>query len=56
MLELAGDVTGHRVLDAGCGSGPLFAQLRDRGAVVTGIDASAAMVAQARRRLGDDAT
>lgn len=54
MLALAGDVTGRRILDAGCGSGPLAAVLRDRGAVVTGIDASAGMLALARRRLGDD--
>ncbi|GAA2197855.1 class I SAM-dependent methyltransferase [Streptomyces bangladeshensis] len=55
MLALAGDVTGRRILDAGCGSGPLSAALRDRGAVVTGVDASAGMLALARRRLGDDA-
>ena len=36
MLALAGDVAGRRILDAGCGSGPLFAALRDRGAIVTG--------------------
>jgi SAM-dependent methyltransferase len=54
MLELAGDVVGRRILDAGCGSGPLSAALRDRGAVVTGVDASARMLALARRRLGDD--
>ena len=55
MLALAGDVAGRRILDAGCGSGPLSAALRDRGADVTGIDASARMLALARRRLGDDA-
>ncbi|MGW4476445.1 class I SAM-dependent methyltransferase [Nonomuraea sp. NPDC004354] len=55
MLELAGDVTGRRILDAGCGSGPLFAELRDRGAIVTGVDASAGMLEQARQRLGADA-
>jgi SAM-dependent methyltransferase len=55
MLALAGEVAGRRILDAGCGSGPLFAALRDRGAVVTGIDRSAGMLEQARRRLGDDA-
>ncbi|MFF3127392.1 class I SAM-dependent methyltransferase [Streptomyces sp. NPDC057908] len=54
MLALAGDVTGRRILDAGCGSGPLAAVLRERGAVVTGIDSSAGMLALARRRLGDD--
>ena len=55
MTALAGDVAGRRILDAGCGSGPLSAALRERGAVVTGIDSSAGMVALARRRLGDDA-
>jgi SAM-dependent methyltransferase len=54
MLALAGDVAGRRILDAGCGAGPLAAALRDRGAIVTGIDASAGMLALARRRLGDD--
>ncbi|WP_086681754.1 class I SAM-dependent methyltransferase [Amycolatopsis pretoriensis] len=54
-LALAGDVAGRRILDAGCGSGPLFAALRERGAVVTGFDQSAAMVEHARRRLGADA-
>src|SRR3954469_9531133 len=54
-LALAGDVAGRRILDAGCGSGPLFAALRDKGAVVTGFDQSAGMVAHARRRLGEDA-
>lgn len=53
MVALAGDVSGHRVLDAGCGSGPLSALLRGRGAVVTGLDAG--MLAIAKRRLGDDA-
>ncbi|MFI7703423.1 class I SAM-dependent methyltransferase [Nonomuraea sp. NPDC049480] len=55
MLELAGDVTGRRILDAGCGSGPLFSALRDRGAIVTGVDASAGILEMARRRLGADA-
>jgi SAM-dependent methyltransferase len=55
MLRLAGDVAGHRILDAGCGSGPLSAALRDRGATVTGFDVSAAMVELARTRLGEDA-
>ncbi|MFJ6781845.1 methyltransferase domain-containing protein [Streptomyces yangpuensis] len=56
MLDLAGDVTGRRILDAGCGAGALTAALRDRGADVTGLDVSAAMLALARRRLGDGAT
>jgi SAM-dependent methyltransferase len=52
ILDLAGDVAGRRILDAGCGSGPLFAALRDRGAIVTGIDSSAKMLELARQRLG----
>jgi len=55
MLALAGDVAGRRILDAGCGAGPLFAALRDRGAIVSGFDKSAGMIELARRRLGDDA-
>ncbi|MGO9658137.1 MAG: class I SAM-dependent methyltransferase [Acidimicrobiales bacterium] len=56
VLSLAGNVKGRRVLDAGCGSGPLFAALRDRGALVTGVDRSAHMLELARRRLGTDAS
>jgi SAM-dependent methyltransferase len=52
ILDLAGDVAGRRILDAGCGSGPLFAALRDRGAIVTGIDSSTKMLQLARQRLG----
>ncbi|MEV4847456.1 methyltransferase domain-containing protein [Micromonospora matsumotoense] len=48
MLRLAGDVAGRRILDTGCGSGPLSAALRARGAVVTGFDVSAGMVDLAR--------
>ena len=52
IVDLAGDVAGRRILDAGCGSGPIAAALRDRGAVVTGIDSSATMLRLARQRLG----
>jgi SAM-dependent methyltransferase len=55
ILDLAGDVAGRRILDAGCGSGPLFAALCDRGAIVTGIDSSTGMLELARRRLGASA-
>jgi SAM-dependent methyltransferase len=55
MLALAGEVAGRRILDAGCGAGPLSAALRDRGAIVSGFDASAGMLELARRRLGDGA-
>ncbi|WP_369963122.1 class I SAM-dependent methyltransferase [Leifsonia sp. EB34] len=52
LVELAGDVTGRRILDVGCGSGPILADLRDRDATVTGVDSSAGMLEQARARLG----
>lgn len=55
MLELAGDVNDHRVLDAGCGSGLLASALRAKGARVTGFDASPAMVDLARNTLGEGA-
>ena len=54
ILALAGQVSGRRILDAGCGAGPLSAALRARGAEVTGIDSSAQMLALARRRLGQE--
>lgn len=55
IVNLAGDVAGRRILDAGCGSGPIAAALRDRGATVTGFDSSVGMLKLARRRLGTDA-
>jgi SAM-dependent methyltransferase len=55
ILDLAGDVADRRILDVGCSSGPLSAALRDRGAVVTGLDSSARMLELARLRLGPGA-
>lgn len=42
---------GHAVLEVGCGTGQLTAQLAAAGAAVTAIDLGASMVAAARRRL-----
>jgi len=50
ILELIGDVSGCRVLDVGCGDGELALELARRGAIVTGIDASAAMIEAAKGR------
>lgn len=55
ILDLAGDVAGRRILDVGCGAGPLLASLRERGAIVTGVDPSAKMLELAGRRLGEGA-
>ncbi|GIH15126.1 class I SAM-dependent methyltransferase [Rugosimonospora africana] len=51
--DVPGDVAGRRVLDVGCGSGPVLAPLHERGAVVTGVDNSVGMLELAKRRLGD---
>jgi 2-polyprenyl-3-methyl-5-hydroxy-6-metoxy-1,4-benzoquinol methylase len=48
LLDLAGDVTGLAVLDAGCGAGYLSRILAARGAQVTGIDIAARLVAHAQ--------
>jgi SAM-dependent methyltransferase len=47
LLGLCGDVTGEQVLDLACGHGRITRQLARRGAIVTGIDLSAAMIAKA---------
>ena len=54
MLKLAGDVTGLRVLDVGCGAGNYAAELLDRGAAaVVGLEGSETLLSAARARLGD---
>ena len=50
MLDLLPPLPGTRVLDAGCGPGWYAAELASRGALVTAIDASAAMIGHARER------
>jgi SAM-dependent methyltransferase len=55
MLALAGDVTGQRLLDVGCGPGHYAAALLERGAEVVGIDGSAELLAHAKERVGDRA-
>lgn len=52
VLAALGPVAGLRVLDAACGPGLYAQELADRGAHVTAFDASAAMIALARARLG----
>ncbi|MGW0483557.1 class I SAM-dependent methyltransferase [Nonomuraea sp. NPDC003214] len=52
MLALAGDVSGARVLDVGCGAGHYAAELVARGARVVGVDGSATLLGHARARVG----
>ena len=47
-LEALGDLTGTRVLDAGCGEGRFARMMAERGARVTGIDLSSRMIELAR--------
>jgi SAM-dependent methyltransferase len=51
MLDAVGASSGTRLLDVACGPGFIAGAAADRGAIVTGLDFAAAMVAQARRRL-----
>ena len=54
LLAELGEVAGRRTLDAACGEGYLARILARRGAVVTGVDLSAQLIALAQRRLAAD--
>jgi ubiquinone/menaquinone biosynthesis C-methylase UbiE len=54
-IALLGDVSGKRVLEVGCGNGPLTEWLVDHGAEVVAFDVSAAMLEVAQSRIGDRA-
>ncbi len=51
-IALLGDVSGKRVLEAGCGSGPLTEWLVEHGADVVAFDISRAMLGLAATRVG----
>ncbi len=52
MLDrLPNDLTGARILDAGCGAGQMTAELAQRGADVVAVDISPSLVGIARARL-----
>ncbi|MCS6932917.1 MAG: magnesium protoporphyrin IX methyltransferase [Acetobacteraceae bacterium] len=47
---LPGDMSGRRLLDAGCGTGALAVEAAERGAEVLAVDISATLVTLARQR------
>lgn len=49
IIELLGDVSGKNILDIGCGNGDFDQQLVNFGALITGLDNSAAQIALARK-------
>jgi magnesium-protoporphyrin O-methyltransferase len=51
LAMLPEDLTGRRILDAGCGTGALAVEAARRGAEVVGIDVSPRLVEIARERL-----
>ena len=53
MLEGCGDVQGLNVLDLGCGEGRFCRMLRDKGAVVLGLDLCEPMIAAAEELKGE---
>lgn len=49
LIDLLAPQPGERILDLGCGTGHLTQQISAAGATVVGLDADAAMIAQARQ-------
>jgi SAM-dependent methyltransferase len=50
MIAMLPDVRGKRVLDVGCGTGPISAWVAAHGADVTGFDLSPSMIRHAKGR------
>jgi SAM-dependent methyltransferase len=50
LVELLEPKKGERILDLGCGTGALTAEIAARGAEVLGVDRSEEMIAQARKK------
>ena len=50
LVELLAPQAGERILDLGCGTGALTAEIAARGVEVLGVDRSDEMISQARRK------
>jgi SAM-dependent methyltransferase len=53
MMRLVGDIANKRVIDVGCGSGYLTAELARKGSYVLGVDPSKEMIRIAKREYGN---
>ena len=51
LAQLPDDLSGQRILDAGCGAGQMTIELAKRGAQVTAVDISPSLVEIAHKRL-----
>lgn len=54
LAQLSQDLTGTRILDAGCGPGMMSIELAQRGAEVVGVDIAPALIKIAQTRLPED--
>lgn len=54
LRQLPADLTGTRILDAGCGTGALAFEMAARGAEVIGVDISPQLIDIARKRTPHD--
>lgn len=50
LVELLAPQMGERILDLGCGTGALTAEIAERGAEILGVDQSEEMISQARKK------
>jgi trans-aconitate methyltransferase len=53
LMELLNPQPGERILDVGCGTGQLTAEIARSGATIAGLDKSADMLAEARKNYPD---
>lgn len=53
LVDLLTPKAGERVLDLGCGTGVLTAEIAGRGAKIVGVDLSEEMIAQAKKKFPD---
>ena len=50
LVTLLAPEAGERILDLGCGTGALTAEIAERGAKILGVDRSEEMISQARKK------